>query len=790
MRMRKLLSTFLVGALALTTCLPNALAAVVSNPDQAGQTEVFYDDFSGDSLDTDKWLIAEKMWGGWNGGVVPANVSVSDGTLKLEGHGNLYTGDVEGCNKNLPGGIRTGAAVATREYYASGSYEIVAKVAPELGACSAIWTFEYEEYEKGSEGYNQYPDQTGSYCAVNHEIDIELPTANEDYDTPTFHAARFNTYEMENRSNAHFQTLPEAVDDGEWHTYRFDWHTGDEDEESRVDFYVDGELLYTSYEHIPTNASRLWIGIWFPASKDSDGDGYGDTGWTGTADFDTTVFEIDSVKITPYNEAGDTVGNETYAKDGWAADSFPEDIAAENYDHIVNGDFSDGEEGWKLSGKAEISDEQGVLDTGSVTNTISQTITVYPNMTYTLKADVITNGTEVTLGTRKANGSGNTCETYTESGEKYLTFTTEKSCTEMEIYAQVVRYQDGDPAYVDNISVYSGTGLAAGSEAADSGDESEDDAEGTSGKSETDSGNSGDESTEESGADSGENGDLEEETTEIHDYIVNGDFAATGDGWESSGGTEFAVGSATLISGSNTDTMSQKVTVEKGKTYTLIVDVEECGAELLVGVDDYNGRYTNLEKTITSSGRVMLTFTTASHIDTVKVYAKVLRYQDSKDPVIIQRVALVDGDGSRLPDGFDAEEEGTGKVSLITNGDFSDGEEGWKLSGSAVIGNEQASLASGSDTDRLTQTVSLEKGRTYTLVLDVESCGAELTFGVNDYNGRYTKLSQSVTEAGTYELTFTTASHIDTVEVFLQVLRYQDSKEPVVINAIELYEAE
>ena len=75
---------------------------------------------------------------------VRENVSVSSGTLKLEGHGNLYTGDVQGCNKNLPGGIRTGAAIATRDYYASGCYEVVAKVAPVFGACSAIWTLEYE----------------------------------------------------------------------------------------------------------------------------------------------------------------------------------------------------------------------------------------------------------------------------------------------------------------------------------------------------------------------------------------------------------------------------------------------------------------------------------------------------------------------------------------------------------------------------------------------------------------------------------------------------------------------
>lgn len=90
--------------------------------------------------------------------------------MKLEGHGNLYAGDVESCNKNLPGGIRTGAAIATRDYYASGSYEVVAKVAPELGARSAIWTFEYEEYEKVVDPeYNNYPNQTGKYAISEDE---------------------------------------------------------------------------------------------------------------------------------------------------------------------------------------------------------------------------------------------------------------------------------------------------------------------------------------------------------------------------------------------------------------------------------------------------------------------------------------------------------------------------------------------------------------------------------------------------------------------------------------------
>ena len=605
--MKKLISAILACVMVMTISAPQVVAAEKpQNINQAGQTEAFFDDFSGNALDTGKWLVAEKMWGGWNGGVVPENVSVSNGTLKLEGHGNLYTGDVQGCNKNLPGGIRTGAAIATRDYYASGCYEVVAKVAPVFGACSAIWTFEYEEYDKDSEEYKNYPDQTGKLAIVNHEIDIELPTANADFDIPTFRAARFNTYEMENRSKSHFQTLPEAVDDGQWHTYRFDWHTGDANEQPRVDFYVDGQLLYTSYEHIPTHASRLWLGIWFPASKDSDGDGFGDTGWTGTADFDTAVFEIDSVRITPYCEAGDTVGNETYPKDGWAADSFPEDIEAERYEHIRNGDFSAGAENWTASGGAEVSDGRGILRTGSATRTLSQPIAVQPNMTYTLKADIVSDGTRVTLGVRKANGSANTHEIYTNSGEKLLTFTTGKSCREMEVYVQVERYQDGAPAYVDNISVISGKNAPT---------------------------SPGIPAPEPEPA---------EPPAEKPDIIVNGAFADGSSGWTLSGGAEIAEGVARLASGSNTDRMTQTVRLQRGKTYTLIVDVAECGAELQFGVNDYNGRYTKAEQTVSEAGEYTLTFTMAQHMDNVEVYLQVLRYQGSDEPVVINAVRLTE----------------------------------------------------------------------------------------------------------------------------------------------------
>ncbi len=118
----------------------------------AYSSKPFVDNFNGDAL-SNAWLVAHKQWGGSAAGsVVADNVAVRDGNLVLTAHGDLYNGPVRGINKDSsprPDGKRTGGAVATDLYYASGSYEIRMKVAPTLGVCSAIWTFHYEESTSG-----------------------------------------------------------------------------------------------------------------------------------------------------------------------------------------------------------------------------------------------------------------------------------------------------------------------------------------------------------------------------------------------------------------------------------------------------------------------------------------------------------------------------------------------------------------------------------------------------------------------------------------------------------------
>ena len=224
--MKKVLSILSAFAIVCTSTAFYSATNKISASAAEQTTDEFYDDFSSGTLDPDKWLVAYKNWGGkvtengekvdYNGGVIPQNVSVQNGKLVLTGNGNLYQGDLKGVNKDgsqRADGKRTGAAIATKDYYASGSYEVVAKVSPELGACSAIWTFEYEEdWDTGA--------------ITNHEIDIEMPgRPNAEKTNQSYQYALCNTWIGENEGEYRTGYTDIGVNqaDGAFHKYRFDW---------------------------------------------------------------------------------------------------------------------------------------------------------------------------------------------------------------------------------------------------------------------------------------------------------------------------------------------------------------------------------------------------------------------------------------------------------------------------------------------------------------------------------------------------------------------------------------
>ncbi|MGD9620215.1 MAG: family 16 glycosylhydrolase [Mycolicibacterium sp.] len=293
------------------------------NPYPSPQPALF-DDFS-NGIDPDRWLIADKAWGGNNGGVVPANVSVVDGIVRLAAHGDQYTGDVTGHGGRT---TRVGATIVTRDYYASGRYEVRARVPQTLGAASAFWSYHYIEYHPAQPEYWNEPNRIR-----NSEIDWEFPTARDDgtpNDPVSFDYARANTwggkFGGEGGNVSLRPDIGELVADGEFHTYAYEWHAGGDGRAPFVAWSIDGVEVarYTGetfgQDNVPYRASRFWIGIWFPAS------GYrNQVGWAGDPDFDTIHLDIDWVRITPSHAPDDVYEPETWPNGFYATpDEYPQ----------------------------------------------------------------------------------------------------------------------------------------------------------------------------------------------------------------------------------------------------------------------------------------------------------------------------------------------------------------------------------------------------------------------------------------------------------------------------------
>jgi beta-glucanase (GH16 family) len=274
----------------------------------------FFDDFDGASLDAKRWKVLKRNWGGteggedYNGGVVPELVSVSGGVLVLEAHGDLHDGLPLGIHKDLTprdDGTRVGAAIATEDYFGSGRYEARIKLAPDFGVSSAMWSFHYQEWYPGEKGY----EGSGPYYIVNHEVDIEFPGR------PSFAVEDMAFDWMLNTTwtgtrNGEFTTsftqLEKPLNDGEFHVFRYDWHTGGKTEVARVEFFVDGELYASNSDDVPTHKSRFYLGAWFPKN------------WAGEPDFAISRMEVDWVSFDAFDEPGDVTAPETYPDYGWA----------------------------------------------------------------------------------------------------------------------------------------------------------------------------------------------------------------------------------------------------------------------------------------------------------------------------------------------------------------------------------------------------------------------------------------------------------------------------------------
>src|SRR5690349_4653620 len=119
------------GLLALAMAVARAQEAEIPPlPDRAKLA--FEEDWSSGKIDAKRWYVPRKKWGQGNHGVSPDNVRIDrdivDGkerpVLVCQANGDLYDGSVVGYDGQR---TRVGGMVVTRDFFASGRYQVVMK---------------------------------------------------------------------------------------------------------------------------------------------------------------------------------------------------------------------------------------------------------------------------------------------------------------------------------------------------------------------------------------------------------------------------------------------------------------------------------------------------------------------------------------------------------------------------------------------------------------------------------------------------------------------------------------
>lgn len=262
----------------------------------------------------------------------PENLSFVDEGLRFTAYGQ----------KRLEG-----AMILTREYFASGRYDIWLKIGPvydeqgmimhgqkPFGCSFPFFTFGYTSYMDGQPQWYDSPSPIR-----NSEIDIEIPA-----DVPEdpkrcppaifWTNGRLNAYGGQ-RGGIHtnismHEKTPDETDlaDGAFHQLTIEWNSGEEKEDGTrkpgwIHWYVDGKLWGKlegadyGFDNIPYRCCRIFTGAWFPT------DGYGpsycqDSGWAGTANWYRAEFIVKKIEYTPLKSMP--------TRDAWFPETDPDQV--------------------------------------------------------------------------------------------------------------------------------------------------------------------------------------------------------------------------------------------------------------------------------------------------------------------------------------------------------------------------------------------------------------------------------------------------------------------------------
>ena len=192
----------------------------------------FSESFSGGTLDKTKWFI--------DTGKAPGNISgVNTGTLSAE-HVDLSTGMLRlTLTQSVSGALATsvGAEIRSRQLFGYGTYVWVAR------AASTSTTPHGDGSAVSGSVFDVFTFINDSETEIDFEYQGQSPA----------------TLEMTNYSTvSHSQSTSTPVPgaDSSFHEYKFVWSAG------KIEFYVDGTLVSTHTEHIPSAPAAVLINLW------------------------------------------------------------------------------------------------------------------------------------------------------------------------------------------------------------------------------------------------------------------------------------------------------------------------------------------------------------------------------------------------------------------------------------------------------------------------------------------------------------------------------------------------
>jgi hypothetical protein len=249
-----------------------------------GASAGFYENFGGVQL-SNTWLIAHGVHtfagSAPRGGFVRDNVAVRDGALVLSVRGDRYVGPVVGIEASGAArvdGKRSAGAVATRDLFASATYQIQGRLAGPPGVEVAMWVMADDDRAGGA--------------------DLAAPGVVQGL--PSYGAVRMRSRTGLGVSEQNQFALVQRLDDGASHILRFDWYTTSQ---PTVDFWVDDVSRWKATEQVLDGATRrLWIVAWVPDDA--------------PADFDTAEIRIENAFVTPFGNDGDRCTVSEYTNRG------------------------------------------------------------------------------------------------------------------------------------------------------------------------------------------------------------------------------------------------------------------------------------------------------------------------------------------------------------------------------------------------------------------------------------------------------------------------------------------